>query len=121
MNLSFPVILRAGIIWGIAAVVLAFLGSLLGGILPAVEGLALGTYALLMAGVHYPADYKSDILYALLGGALSGFVAGLFLVLLQFLPIPLPSGAPSDIVGALVSGLVAGFAGALGYRIIQRF
>lgn len=124
MRLSVGTILRVGVIWGIVAVLLAILATFLGGVLPAVEGLSLGTYALLMAGVHYPIRHSSDVLYSLVGGALSGFLAGVFLVLLQlfggYLPITMPPGAPSDIVGALVAGVIAGIAGALSYKLMQR-
>jgi hypothetical protein len=124
MNLWGGMILRAGITWGIIAVILAILGAALGPILPEVGGLRLGTYALLFAGVHYSARARSDLLQSALGGGLSGIVAAVLLLLLRFIPlqiqVPMPPGAPVDLIAALVVGFVAGVAGGLGYEVIDR-
>ncbi len=114
--------MRAGITWGIVGVLLAILGAALGPILPQVDGLKLGTYALLFAGVHYSARARSDFLQSALGGGLSGIVAAIILLLVRFLPLalPTPPGTPGDLVAALLVGLVAGIAGALGYKVISR-
>src|SRR5688572_28481368 len=113
MGLSGGLILRAGIIWGIVAIVLATLGSALAPILPVVAGLTLATFAFTMAGVHYAAKTSSDTLSGGLGGALSGIVAALLLLLLGLvpLPLPIPGGSPTDLIGALVIGFLAGAAG----------
>ena len=124
MNLWGGMILRAGITWGIIAVILAILGAALGPILSEVGGLRLGTYALLFAGVHYSARARSDLLQSALGGGLSGIVAAVLLLLIRFVPlqvqVPMPPGAPADLVAALVVGFVAGVAGGLGYEVIDR-
>ena len=123
MNLWGGMILRAGITWGIIAILLAILGGALGPMLPEVASLSLGTYALLMAGVHYSARARSDMLQSALGGGLSGLVAALFLVLIQLINainLPVPPGAPHDILTALITGLLAGIAGGLGFEVIDR-
>jgi hypothetical protein len=115
-------ILRAGITWGIVGVILAILGAALGPILPEVDGLRLGTYALLFAGVHYSARARSDFLQSALGGGFSGIIAAIVLLLIRFVPIglPTPPGSPTDLLAALVIGFIAGVAGGLGYEVIDR-
>lgn len=123
MKLWGGMILRAGVTWGIAAIVLAILGAALSPLLPEVGGLTLGTYALLLAGVHYSARARSDFLQSAVGGGLSGVVAGVFLVLVRLvegLTLPMPPGAPENLVGALAAGFVAGAAGGMGYELIDR-
>ena len=123
MNLWGGMILRAGITWGIVGVLLAILGSVLAPVLPEVGGLSLGTYALLMAGIHYSARARSDLLQSALGGGLSGVLAGVFLVLIRLtglIAVPVPTGAPRDLITALIAGFVAGVAGGLGYEVIDR-
>ena len=99
MGLWGGMILRAGITWGIVAILLAIIGIVLSPILPTIEGLTLATFAFIMAGVHYSAKAsQSDLLGGGLGGALAGGVAAILLVLIRFIPIlNLPSpGAPAD-------------------------
>lgn len=122
MNLWGGMILRGGITWGIVAVILAILGATLGPILPEVDGLTLGTFALLFAGVHYSARARSDVLQSALGGGLTGILAAVFLLLIRYAPLalPTPPGTPGDLVAALIVGFVAGVAGGLGYEIIDR-
>jgi len=122
MNIWGGMVLRAGITWGIVAVILAILGVALGPIVPEVGGLRLGTYSLLFAGVHYSARARSDVLQSLIGGGLSGILAAVFLILLRFVPLslPTPPGAPTDLLAALLVGFIAGAAGGLGYEVIDR-
>ncbi len=122
MKLWAGLILRAGLTWGIVGVILAILGAALGPILPEVDGLRLGTYALLFAGVHYSARARSDFLQSAVGGGLSGVVAAIVLLLIRFVPLglPIPPGSPGDLVTALIVGFIAGVAGGLGYEVIDR-
>lgn len=123
MNLRGGTIVRAGVTWGLVAIVLAILGSVLAPVLPQVGGLTLGTYALLFAGIHYSARARSDFLQSALGGGLAGVIAGVLLVLVRFaqgIALPIPTGAPTDLVTALVAGFVAGAAGGMGYEVINR-
>ena len=122
MKLWAGLILRAGITWGIVGVLLAILGAALGPILPEVDGLKLGTYALLFAGVHYSARARSDFLQSAIGGGLAGITAAVILLLIRFIPLalPTPPGTPGDLVTALLVGLIAGIAGGLGYEVIDR-
>ena len=122
MNIWGGMVLRAGITWGIVAVILAILGAALDPVLPEVGGLRLGTYSLLFAGVHYSARARSDVLQSLIGGGLSGVMAAVFLILLRFVPLalPTPPGTPTDLLAALLVGFIAGAAGGLGYEIIDR-
>src|SRR5688572_4566294 len=122
MGLSGGLILRAGIIWGIVAIVLAILGIALAPILPVVAGLTLATFAFTMAGVHYAAKTTSDTLSGGIGGGLAGVVAAIVLLLLRLVPLnlPTPGGSPTDLIGALVIGLLAGAAGGLAFKAIVR-
>lgn len=123
MNIWGGMVLRAGITWGIIAILLAILGAALGPMLPEVGNLSLATFALLMAGVHYSARARSDFLQSAIGGGLSGLVAAGFLLLLQLINlinVPLPPGLPGNPLLALLAGLIAGIAGGLGYEIIDR-
>ena len=123
MGLWGGMILRSGITWGIAAILLAILGTVLSPILPVIEGLTLATFAFIMAGVHYSVKAtQSDLLGGGLGGALSGAVAAILLLLIRFIPIlNLPSpGAPLDLLTAILVGLVAGAAGGLATKAIVR-
>ncbi len=123
MGLWGGMILRAGITWGIVAILLAIVGTVLSPILPVIEGLTLATFAFIMAGVHYAAKAtQSDLLGGGLGGALAGAVAAILLLLIRFIPIlNLPSpGAPVDLLTAILVGLVAGAAGGLAFKAIVR-
>ena len=122
MNIWGGMVLRAGITWGIVAILLTILATVLAPLLPSVGGLTLGGYALLMAGVHYSARARSDLLQSALGGGLSGVLAGVFLLLtnLAISFVPSVPGSPSNLVSALIIGGVAGVAGGLGYEVIDR-
>jgi hypothetical protein len=116
-------ILTSGITWGIVAILLAILAAALAPILPQIDGLTLGSFALLMAGIHYVAKARSDFLRALIGGGLAGIVAAVFLMLIRYVPflnLPTPPGTPLDLVTALVAGFVAGAAGGMAYAAIVR-
>ena len=123
MDLNAGAMMRAGITWGLIAIVLAVLNPTLSGILPNVSGLNLGTYALMFAGVHYAAKARSDFIQSAIGGGLSGVLAGVFLVLIRYaqtIPVPTPPGAPADLLTALIVGFIAGAAGGLGFEVIDR-
>jgi hypothetical protein len=123
MGLWGGMILRAGITWGIVAILLAIIGIVLAPILPTIEGLTLATFAFIMAGVHYSAKAnQADLLGGGLGGALAGGVAAILLVLIRFIPLlNLPSpGAPADLLVAILIGLIAGAAGGLAFKAIVR-
>ena len=89
-----------------------------------VAGLTLATFAFTMAGVHYAAKAHGDILSSGLGGALSGVVAAVLLLLIRFIPVlsslPTPGGSPTDLIGALLVGLLAGAAGGLAFNAVVR-
>ncbi len=123
MNLWMGMILTSGITWGIVAILLAILGAALSPILPQIDGLTLGSFAFLLAGIHYTAKARSDFLRAALGGGAAGVVAALFLLLIRYVPVlhlPNPPGSPADLVTALAAGFVAGAAGGLAYKVIIR-
>ena len=124
MGLRGSTIFRAGITWGIVAILLAIVGSVLAPLLPVVAGLTLATFAFTMAGVHYAAKAHGDILSSGLGGALAGVVAAVLLLLIRFIPVlsslPIPGGTPSDLIGALLVGLLAGAAGGLAFNAVVR-
>lgn len=120
MGLSGSLIIRVGITWGVVAILLAIIGSVLSPLLPIVSGLTLATFAFTMAGVHYAAKTGADTLNGGLGGGLSGVVAAVLLLLLRFIPLnlPIPGGSPTELVGALVVGLLAGAAGGLAFKAV---
>ncbi len=123
MGLRGSIIFRAGITWGIVAILLAIIGSVLAPLLPVVAGLTLATFAFTMAGVHYAAKARGDILSSGLGGALAGVVAAILLLLIRLVPVlnlPTPGGTPTDLIGALLVGLLAGAAGGLAFNAIVR-
>lgn len=123
MNLWGGMILRAGITWGVVAILLAILGSVLSPILPEVGGLTLASFACLLAGVHYAARARADLFQAALGGGLSGMLAAVFLLLVRYLPVPnlpTPVGISSDLLATLLTGLIAGVAGGPSFKVIER-
>jgi hypothetical protein len=124
MGLYGSMIFRAGITWGIVAILLAIIGSVLAPLLPVVAGLTLATFAFTMAGVHYAAKAHGDILSSGLGGALAGVVAAVLLLLIRYIPVlsslPIPGGTPNDLIGALLVGLLAGAAGGLAFNAVVR-
>ncbi len=121
MNLWMGMILRAGITWGIVAILVAILASVLAPVLPHVEGLTIASFAFLLAGIHYVAKARSDFLQGALGGGAAGAIAAIFLLLIRFIPVlnlPNPPGSPGDLVAALLIGFVAGAFGGLAYKLI---
>ena len=123
MNLWMSMILRAGITWGIVAILVAILSIFLAPVLPEIQGLTIASFAFLMAGVHYAAKAHSDFLQAMLGGGAAGVIAAIFLLLFRFIPIfnlPTPPGSPGDLVTALIIGFVAGAFAGLAYKLIIR-
>lgn len=121
MGLSRSMIVKAGLIWGIVAILLAIIGSVLAPMLPIMSGLTLATFAFTMAGVHYAAKAHGDLLSSGLGGALVGVVAAILLLLFQLVPLlnlPIPGGSLANLAGALVVGLLAGAAGGLAFNAI---
>jgi hypothetical protein len=120
MNLDLKVVLKSGIIWGIVAIILVVIIHFLGRFLPAgVQGLTLGTYAVLFAGVQFAYQEKAGWIMPLIGGALAGVVAALLLVVASMI-IPglgLSFGAG---LHALIPPLIAGICGALGMEIVKR-
>ena len=123
MRLSISMIFKAGLIWGVVAILLAIISSVLAPLLPVVTGLTLATFAFTMAGVHYAAKSRGDLLSSGLGGALAGVVAAILLLLIRFVPVlnlPTPGGTPTDLIGALAVGLLAGAAGGMAFNAIVR-
>src|SRR5262245_21285834 len=85
MNLDLKAVLKSGIVWGIAGVLLALAVAVLGKFLPAgVQGLALPTFAVLFAGLQFAYGERAGWLMPLLGGALAGVVAALMLALASY-------------------------------------
>ena len=123
MRLHGGIILRAGITWGIVAILVAILASVLAPVLPQIDGLTIASFAFLLAGVHYAAKAHTDFLTAIIGGGLAGMIAALFLLLIRLVPIlnlPVPPGTPLDLAAALLAGLVAGAFGSLAFNAIVR-
>jgi hypothetical protein len=125
MGLKGSMIFRAGIIWGVVAILLAIISGVLAPLLPVVAGLTLATFAFTMAGVHYAAKSRGDLLSSGLGGALAGVVAAILLLLIRLVPVlnlylPTPGGTPTDLIGALIVGLLAGAAGGMAFNAIVR-
>lgn len=120
MTLDLKLVLTAGLIWGIVGVVLVVAAMFLGSYLPfEVDGLTLGTYAALFAGVHFVARDSGNLVVGLIGGAIAGIIATLLMLAASiFLP-----GSDFTIGGntaAIVGALVAGIAGALGMKIVKK-
>ena len=122
MKLSVSMIFRAGIVWGVVAILLAIVSSVLAPFLTVVAGLTLVTFAFTMSGIHYAAKSHGAPLSSGLGGALAGVVAANLLLLLRFVPLNLsvPGGSPTDLIGTLVVGLLVGAAGGLAFNVIVR-
>ena len=119
MTLDLKVVLRAGIIWGIVGALLLVAATLLP--LPVeVDGLSLGTFAMMFAGVHFSAKGGGNLIVALIGGAVSAAVAGLILMIVNMV-LPGAGGSMGDAVTILGSALVAGIAGAAGMRVVNKF
>jgi putative membrane protein (TIGR04086 family) len=113
--------LRFGVLWGLVALVLAllmiFLAPVFAPIASALEqvGLNLTWFAIMMAGVHFGArsGYRGW-LASIFGGGIAGFIAAIFLVLVNYLF----AGVTFDVGGSLITlaiafvvGMFGGFAG----------
>lgn len=123
MRLRMGIILRAGITWGIVAILVAILSTVLAPILPEIGGLTVASFAFLLAGIHYAAKAPSDFIMAALGGGLAGALAAVILLLVRLIPVlnlPSPPGSPGDLLAALIVGFVAGAFGALAFKVIIR-
>ena len=123
MTLNLKLVLKAGLVWGIVGIVLAVGATLLGSLkIINLNGMALGTYAAMFGGVHFVARNEGkNILEDLIGGAVSGVVVAVLLILAGIvLSLVNQSLAmdinPSDIAGALLAGV----AGAIGMIVIKR-
>lgn len=118
MTLDLRLVLVAGILWGIVGLVLILAAGFLGPMLPfTVEGLSLGTFAVLFAGVHFVYRNPGGLVADLIGGAIAGIIAALILIVASnFLPVAGGAMSSSNIVGAIAAGL----GGALGMVIIER-
>lgn len=124
MNLDLQLVLKAGIIWGIVAVVLIVVLSLV----PffdqfGVDGLSIATYATVFAGVHFSARNPHDrnIIVGLIGGMLAGIIAAIILVIAALvLPMVGIGGGGVSLQSAIVPALIAGIAGAVGMEVVKR-
>lgn len=114
--------LRFGVLWGIVALVLAllevFLSPIVRPLFDALDlvGLRLPWFAVMMAGVHFGArsGYRGW-LASLIGGALSGLIAAIFIVIVSFI-FPLSgtfdmNSSLLTLAVAFVVGMFGGFAG----------
>jgi hypothetical protein len=120
VTLDLKLVLKAGIIWGIVGVLLIVAASFLGGGLPfAVEGLTLGTFAALFAGVHFAArNPVNNIIVDLVGGLIAGLIVAVLLIVAS-LVVDTGFSLQGNMAGT-VGALVAGFAGALGMQVVKR-
>ncbi|NDJ36467.1 MAG: hypothetical protein GYB64_17575 [Chloroflexi bacterium] len=126
MTLDLRLVLKAGLIWGVLAIVLLVIVQLVP-LLPQVgiEGLDLASFATLFAGVHFSARNPNDknIVVGLIGGSMAGIIAAVLMVVASLvLPVVLGSGAftTTNIEAVLVPALIAGIAGALGMELVKR-
>jgi hypothetical protein len=122
MMLNLKLVLRAGLIWGIIGIVLIVLVAFFGSSLPfAVEGLNLGTYAVLFAGVYFVSRNKEGKIPAdLIGGAISGIIAALLLILAGYVLPSFTGVGTTPSTTAIIGALLAGLAGALGMILTKR-
>lgn len=103
---------------GNCALALGFAARFVGSLLPSMEELTLGTYAVMFAGVHFVARNKGKLLEDLIGGILAGMIAALCLLLLTFIGIDIISEG-GGLVRVLIRGVVVGAVGALGMVLIK--
>jgi hypothetical protein len=126
MTINIKLAAIAGVIWGVVALGLSFLVSLvplLAQIFPQ-NTISLGSFAVVMAGVHFGARNKDGkLLDDVFGGIIAGVIAGLLMFLINLSTggggIKMTSGLNS-IGGALVLGVTAGLFGALGMQVVKR-
>lgn len=111
--------LRFGILWGLVALVLALLSYFLAGVLGPIfaalaqVGLNLPWFAVMMAGVHFGArsGYRGW-LASLFGGAISGLLAAIFIIIVSYV-FP-PAGSTISIGSSLLTLAIAFFVGMFG-------
>jgi hypothetical protein len=109
--------LRFGILWGLVALVLAVLEVILRPLLAPVFAaldqvhLSLPWFAVMMAGVHFGArsGYRGW-LASLFGGAISGLLAAIFIIIVSFI---FPVGA-FNLTSSLITLAIAFFVGMFG-------
>ncbi|MCC6905610.1 MAG: hypothetical protein IT326_07175 [Anaerolineae bacterium] len=120
MTLDLKLVLKAGVIWGVVAIILIVVLQFVPGASGlGLEGVTLATFATIFAGVHFSArSGTNNILVGLIGGMLAGILAALLLIAAAFL-LPMIGGAAAN-VGTIVSALIAGVVGAVGMEIIKR-
>jgi hypothetical protein len=118
MTLNLRLALIAGLMWGIVALVLGLAARFAGGLAPSVEGLTLGTYAVMFAGIHFVARNKGKFLEDLVGGIIAAIIAALFLLLLGMIGVEV-AGESSGLANVLLRGVIVGAAGALGMVLIK--
>lgn len=129
MTLDLGLALRQGAIWGLVGVLLLIAASFVGPFLPiTVDGLSIGTFAVMFSGVGF-AYYNPgrQLLTSLFGGAFAGVIAGALLLVITLFVLPLIPGVAADTSGVgttvatvLLNGVLAGIAGAAGMLIIKR-
>ncbi|NDJ54501.1 MAG: hypothetical protein GYB68_15640 [Chloroflexi bacterium] len=122
MELDTKAMIRGGVIWGLVALVVSFISGFIAVTLPGISALGIGSFATMFAGIHYVAtrkEGKKSILSSIVGGALAGLIAALFLIaaglILQFTADGLALTL-QGIAGVLITGLI----GALGMEVVQR-
>jgi hypothetical protein len=121
VKLNLSLVLRAGLLGALAAVILHLAGRFVPG-LGGGGALTLGLDALvaLFTGVYYAYhSRKGDWLTNIIGGGLAGGLMALIAALVGAL---LPVGGPGGgaILPSVVSGLIAGAVGGLVLSIIRR-
>ncbi|MBN1427756.1 MAG: hypothetical protein JXB07_05175 [Anaerolineae bacterium] len=118
MTLNLRLTLIAGLMWGVVALVVGLAANLIGGLAPSIEGLTLGTYAVMFAGIHFVARNKGKFAEDLIGGIVAGIIAALFLLLLEMIGVNIAVEA-GGLANVLIQGVLAGAAGALGMVLIK--
>lgn len=130
MTLDLGLALRQGAIWGLVGVLLLIIASFVGPFSPiTVDGLSIGTFAVMFSGVGF-AYYNPgrQLLTSLFGGAIAGIVAGALLLVITLFVLPLIPNVNADASASiggtaatvLINALLAGVAGAAGMLIIKR-
>ena len=122
MNLDLKLVLKAGVIWGIVGILLILAERFLGGRLPlTAEGLELGPFAALFAGVHFAArSPEKNIIVDLVGGLIAGLIVALLLIVASLVVSTGTGFSLRGNVSGLVGALVAGLGGALGMQVVKR-
>ncbi|MBN1310006.1 MAG: hypothetical protein JXB30_01215 [Anaerolineae bacterium] len=118
MTINLRLTLIAGLMWGVVALVLGLAARFVGRFVPSIEGLTLGTYAVMFAGIHFVARNKGKFIEDLVGGIIAGIIAALFLLLLQMIGVDVTVEA-GNLANVLLQGVIVGAAGALGMVLIK--